>query len=101
MLFAGILKVSGLPVFTGIFKTVKLFQAWEIQEVFPELVSENGDEKLLAVNYTSLIPVLVKAIQEQQKEIDGLNNLLFPFKIFKGIESDILNDGSLDLRKRL
>ncbi len=33
---------------------------------------------------------------EQHKEIDELNKLLAPFKIFKGIESDILNDGSLD-----
>jgi len=33
---------------------------------------------------------------EQQLEIDELNKKLFPFKIFKGIESDILNDGSLD-----
>lgn len=32
----------------------------------------------------------------QQREIDELNKQLFPFKIFKGIESDILNDGSLD-----
>jgi DNA polymerase (family 10) len=35
-------------------------------------------------------------ILEQQKEIDQLNAELAPFKIFKGIESDILNDGSLD-----
>ena len=33
---------------------------------------------------------------KQQLEIDELNKKLFPFKIFKGIESDILNDGSLD-----
>jgi DNA polymerase (family 10) len=32
----------------------------------------------------------------QQKEIDELNTELAPFRIFKGIESDILNDGSLD-----
>ena len=32
----------------------------------------------------------------QHTEIDELNKKLFPFKIFKGIESDILNDGSLD-----
>jgi DNA polymerase (family 10) len=32
----------------------------------------------------------------QHLEIDELNKKLFPFKIFKGIESDILNDGSLD-----
>lgn len=32
----------------------------------------------------------------QQQEIEKLNKQLAPFKIFKGIESDILNDGSLD-----
>lgn len=32
----------------------------------------------------------------QHKEINALNEKLGPFKIFKGIESDILNDGSLD-----
>ncbi|MFA7379207.1 MAG: DNA polymerase/3'-5' exonuclease PolX [Bacteroidia bacterium] len=32
----------------------------------------------------------------QHNEIDVLNKKLGPFKIFKGIESDILNDGSLD-----
>jgi DNA polymerase (family 10) len=35
-------------------------------------------------------------VAEQHKEIEELNKQLFPFKIFKGIESDILNDGSLD-----
>jgi DNA polymerase (family 10) len=35
-------------------------------------------------------------IAAQHKEIDALNDKLAPFKIFKGIESDILNDGSLD-----
>ncbi len=33
---------------------------------------------------------------KQHLEIEELNKALFPFKIFKGIESDILNDGSLD-----
>lgn len=32
----------------------------------------------------------------QMAEIDALNAELAPFKIFKGIESDILSDGSLD-----
>ncbi len=32
----------------------------------------------------------------QHKEIDSLNKKLAPFVIFKSIESDILNDGSLD-----
>ncbi|WP_281616145.1 DNA polymerase/3'-5' exonuclease PolX [Flammeovirga sp. SubArs3] len=38
----------------------------------------------------------VERIEQQHKEIDELNKELAPFKIFKGIESDILNDGSLD-----
>lgn len=35
-------------------------------------------------------------VQMQWKEIDLLNQKLTPFKIFKGIESDILSDGALD-----
>lgn len=35
-------------------------------------------------------------IREQHLQIDALNEQLAPFKIFKSIESDILNDGSLD-----
>jgi DNA polymerase (family 10) len=38
-------------------------------------------------------------VAKQHEEIDTLNNELAPFKIFKGIESDILNDGSLDYEK--
>ncbi len=35
-------------------------------------------------------------LQQQWTEVDKLNQELAPFKIFKGIESDILSDGSLD-----
>ncbi|MEY4928260.1 MAG: hypothetical protein RI894_2698 [Bacteroidota bacterium] len=35
-------------------------------------------------------------VREQWREIDTLNGILAPFKIYKGIECDILNDGSLD-----
>lgn len=35
-------------------------------------------------------------VADQQKEIDELNAKMKPFKIFKGIECDILPDGSLD-----
>lgn len=35
-------------------------------------------------------------VREQWAEIDALNTNLAPFRIFKGIESDILGDGSLD-----
>lgn len=37
-----------------------------------------------------------KRIAAQHQEIDALNKKLAPFKIFKSIEVDILNDGSLD-----
>lgn len=36
------------------------------------------------------------AIKQQHEEIDRLNVQLAPFRIFKGIESDILGDGQLD-----
>lgn len=38
----------------------------------------------------------IERIQKQHQEIDQLNKEMAPFKIFKGIESDILPDGSLD-----
>ena len=40
-------------------------------------------------------------VYAQQQEIDKLNIELAPFKIFKGIESDILNDGSLDYSEEI
>jgi hypothetical protein len=48
------------------------FIAQEIAKVLPSLVTEGKDaDKTLAVSYTELIPVLTKAIQEQQAEIDN------------------------------
>ena len=38
----------------------------------------------------------IEKVQKQHQEIDQLNKELAPFIIFKGIESDILTDGSLD-----
>jgi len=38
-------------------------------------------------------------VLNQMAEIDALNVELAPFRIFKGIESDILNDGSLDYQE--
>ena len=36
------------------------------------------------------------AVKRQWEEIDRLNEKMAPFRIFKGIESDILTDGALD-----
>lgn len=40
-------------------------------------------------------------IIQQHEEIDALNKKMHPFKILKGIESDILNDGSLDYEENI
>lgn len=49
------------------------FVAQEIKKVLPSLVSEGNDaHKTLSVSYTELIPVLTKAIQEQQAQIELL-----------------------------
>jgi hypothetical protein len=48
------------------------FIAQEIQKVLPMVVKEGADkDKILSVNYISLIPLLTKAIQEQQTLIDA------------------------------
>jgi len=52
-----------------------------------------SDHSQTAVYANGLKPNRVLA---QMKEVDKLNTEMAPFKIFKGIESDILNDGSLD-----
>jgi DNA polymerase (family X) len=45
--------------------------------------------------------LLEERVLQQWKEIDLLNAELAPFHIFKGIESDILSDGSLDYPQEL
>ncbi len=43
----------------------------------------------------------VEAVLQQRDEIEKLNKELFPFKIFKGIESDILSNGDLDYEESM
>lgn len=52
-----------------------------------------SDHSKSAFYANGLLPERVIA---QHLQIDELNKKLSPFRIFKGIESDILNDGSLD-----
>lgn len=48
--------------------------AQEIQEIIPNVVQIGDDNnQTLSVSYTELIPVLIKAIQEQQEIIDSQN----------------------------
>ncbi|UPZ18091.1 tail fiber domain-containing protein [Flavobacterium humidisoli] len=46
--------------------------AQDIEKILPEAVSKN-DKGFYTVNYTMLIPVLVEAVKEQQKEISASN----------------------------
>jgi len=61
---------------------------------------EQGFEYLLITDHSQSAfyadGLKVDRVQEQWKEIDQLNQEIPDFHIFKGIESDILNDGSLD-----
>ena len=51
--------------------------AQEVQNAFPELVKKaNDSEGTLSVNYQGMIPVLINAIKEQQKQIDELKALI-------------------------
>lgn len=49
------------------------FLAQELRNVIPEVVVGDETKENLAVNYIELIPVLVKAIQEQQQQIETLS----------------------------
>ncbi len=61
---------------------------------------ENGYEYLLITDHSKSAfyakGLYEDRIQAQHKQVEEINDKLIPFKIFKGIESDILNDGSLD-----
>jgi hypothetical protein len=59
---------------TGYTREENGFIAQEIQKILPFIVTEGTDEnKLLSVDYNSFIPMLTKAIQEQQKQIEDQN----------------------------
>ncbi len=72
----------------------------ETIETMAKAAMEKGLEYMLITDHSKSAfyaqGLWPEKIVEQHKEIDALNESLQPFKIFKGIESDILNDGSLD-----
>jgi hypothetical protein len=54
------------------------FIAQEVQKLFPETVRVNGATGMLAVDYTALIPVAIRAIQQQEARIKELENTQSP-----------------------
>lgn len=57
------------------------FIAQDVQGVIKNVVHQANDEqKTLSISYTELIPVLVNAIQEQQKQIESLKTEIISLK---------------------
>jgi len=47
--------------------------AQDVQDVIPEVVyAPDAPDGMLGMNYAELVPILIKAIQEQQRQIDEL-----------------------------
>lgn len=70
--------------------------AQDVQQIINSIVHERDDEnKTLSVSYTELIPVLIKAIQEQQKELETLKGELEKYKLLesriKALEQGVNN----------
>jgi len=47
------------------------FIAQEVRDVLPEIVAGDEAEGSLSISYSGLVPVLVRAVQEQQQELDA------------------------------
>ena len=66
------------------------FIAQEIQKVLPFIVKEGeGVDKLLSVDYTSLIALLTKAIQEQQQQIQTQQEKIEELQSYKSSISSL------------
>lgn len=77
------------------------FIAQEIEKIIPEVV-ETDKQGIKSVSYAGLTPVLVGAVQDQQKQIDelrvsGLAGLEARLKTLEEIVSDPLNSSNLPL----
>ena len=57
------------------------FVAQDVEEVFPELVKTSaGEEGYKSVQYANIVPVLVEAIKEQQKQIAEIQEEVLQLK---------------------
>ena len=77
--FNGLDKVSKIPVYDFKWKTDESrsygVMAHELQEVLPQAVSGDKDaEEMQSVDYSKIVPLLVKSIQELKAEIELLKS---------------------------
>lgn len=84
------------------------FIAQEFETVFPELVFTDKEKGYKSLSYTPLIPYIIKAIQEQQKQIEiiSLNNTGFNntgFNLFEKLNQAglVLEDGYIKVKKSI
>jgi DNA polymerase (family 10) len=72
----------------------------ETIEAMARACMDNGHEYLVISDHSRSAfyagGLSIEKIREQHAHVDELNGRLAPFRIFKSIECDILNDGSLD-----
>jgi hypothetical protein len=59
----------------GVWESTGLI-AQELEKIIPEVVSEVDDSGYKQVDYDALVPYLIEAIKEQQKQINELKNLI-------------------------
>ena len=77
--FDGLDKVSKIPVYDFKWKTDNSRSygvlAHELQEVLPQAVNGEKDaEEMQGVDYSKIVPLLIKSIQELKQEIEILKN---------------------------
>lgn len=54
--------------------------AQEVKMIVPEVVTGDETKETLGLNYAELVPVLINAVKEQQKEIDELKKMVQELK---------------------
>ena len=50
------------------------FIAQEVAKVLPDLIQENGKKKMLSLKYDEVVPLLVRAVQELNAEVEALRD---------------------------
>ncbi len=98
--------IIGYSQFKGVFHIHTTYSdgADSIEDIVKECISRGFDYIGISDHSKSAFyanGLSEDAIKRQSDEIDELNNKFYPFKIFKGVESDILRGGELDYSDKI